>query len=57
MVNGDFFSIQVPRLGTAVSDQLEPVIADGCSSNNNYYTSGISRGTCCCDCDKDVKDV
>jgi hypothetical protein len=27
-------------------------IADGCSTNGNYYMSGGSRKTCCCDCDK-----
>ena len=44
----DIISLQIPQL-----DAVDAVpVADGCSNNDNYYTSGGSRSTCCCGCDK-----
>ena len=54
MVNGDVFTLALPQTG-AMSKGFDPVvIADGCETNTNYYTSSGSRGTCCCSCDKQV---
>lgn len=47
-MNPDVITIQVPQFDFS---DIEP-IADGCSNNSNYYTSGGQRSTCCCGCDK-----
>lgn len=47
-MNPDVITIQVPQVDFS---DIEP-IADGCSNNTNYYTSGGQRSTCCCGCDK-----
>ena len=52
MIRGSKFLIEFPTI-LGSSDGLDTGIADGCSSNSNYYTSGQQRSTCCCDCDKD----
>jgi len=53
MINGEVFTLSVPRLqALATSSYADTDIADGCATNTNYYTSGGSRSTCCCGCDK-----
>ncbi|RMF04564.1 MAG: hypothetical protein D6773_06255 [Alphaproteobacteria bacterium] len=54
MINGDFFSVAVPDLSGGARAAADVVVADGCSANTNYYTDGLSRGTCCCSCDKEI---
>lgn len=53
MLTGEVFSLNIPHLPklSAETGDIAP-IADGCASNSNYYTDGLSRGTCCCGCDK-----
>lgn len=54
MINGEFFTLTLPTSSTN-RDPIDPVvIADGCETNSNYYTSGHLQGTCCCGCDKIV---
>ncbi len=54
MLNGEFFTIEVPKVETSYADPVLSPVADGCSNNSNYYTDYGSRGTCCCNCDKAV---
>lgn len=42
------FSIEFPVLVESVESTL---IAQACTSNSNYFTEGISRSTCCCECE------
>ena len=52
-MKGDVFSIEYPIL-TEATDLT--ILAAGCTSNGNYYTSGSARDTCCCGCDKSTRE-